>query len=265
MRIQRIFFKLTLAALLGLAPTLAAAQEPLTSDQRRALGDAEADRLIRKELLSILRPLPDGFGGGNRRRIGDQTLFTRSYGTAYANLCRTDLLTVHYAPTDGRERYEDSPIAPYGVSVDTWYHLSGPPRRKAEPFTDQEVWDEACERLTPETYVEWFDAPSEEAAALAGNLLQATLERVRAGTLKPEDCEGLHDDKKSCAELLLEAAAEPHRISRVLICDAPAGRSCYRIEIGWNTALTVVFTRGPDAIVPDRIESLKVEQFLVVT
>lgn len=254
-----------LAALLALAPTFAAAQSAPTSDQRRALGKAEADRLIRKDLLSLLRPLPGGFGGGNARRLREQTLFTRAYGTAYENLCRTDLLTVEYAPTDGRERYEHSPIAPYGLSVDTWYHLAGPPKRKAAADADRQVWDEACTQLRPETYIDWFDAPSEEDAALAGNVLSAVIERVRAGTLKPGSCEGLHDEKKSCAAVVLETGERMERVSRVIVCEAPAGRSCYRIEVGWDTALTVVFTRKPGSIVPEGIDSLQVEQFVFVT
>ena len=65
----------------------ATADHALNSLEMRALSAKQADRKVRSDLLSILRPIGP-IVRGNRRQVGDVWMHTKAAATQYQTLCR---------------------------------------------------------------------------------------------------------------------------------------------------------------------------------
>src|SRR3569832_2172194 len=104
-------------ALLALLAGTAQARETPTTRQWRGMSAGQADRHIRRDLLSILQPLGK-VTTGNLRRIRGLALDTEPYATWFDGLCRRDTIRINYAPTAESKAYEATPVQPYGLDVE---------------------------------------------------------------------------------------------------------------------------------------------------
>lgn len=245
-------------AALAAGPAPAAEPPQLTTQQMRALSPKDADRIIREDLLSVLQPVGQ-LDQDHRRLLRNVGLTTRAFNTDYEGLCRRDVVRLRYAPVDGAGPYPDGPIRPYSVEARAQFALRHAPplvRRRLEPG---QVWGADCERMGDDAAVHWFEAPGDPDAAQAVNLLEATLARVRAGTLTP-----CPPDNGGCSSLSSMKAEKLQDVYRVRSCTPESGGAvCYQYYLPGSLVTVVARDGGAAADVSaDDVVSVKEETLI---
>ena len=243
---------------LGLATVIAnsASAQDLSSRQRRALSAREADRVARRDLLSILEPTGKNQRGMLRRMRGT-SFFTHPYTTPFRGLCRKDMLSLHYGATVSDSRYEDAPLRPFAVETRALYRVTS--RKFSVTPRDEkfgrEPFDGDCSSQSED---DWFFADNDALAATGYAAARAAADRLSDGML-----EVTCDATSACIGLAKEIL-EPDGIGNIEVCPAPANERCF--EIGGASTVTIHVSGNADVpIGPSTIKSIEVVERIVVT
>lgn len=249
----------TLIAGVWMVVACGASAQDLSTRERQELSAREADRLARRDLLSLLQPA-DRNERGNLRRMRSAVLLTKPYATAYRGLCRKDMLTVDYGATATDDRYEDAPLRPYGLELSAFFRVTSRDfrvERRSEKF-GPEPFGDACSSASAADA--WFFADNENVAAVGYAVVMAADKALIDGTLKPAGCE----ETSGCTAVAKEALRSPGP-DGIVMCFAPTGERCFKV-LGGSTTVTIrVNDAGNAPIVPGSIKSLDVEQNIIVT
>jgi hypothetical protein len=249
-------------ALALLAASPAAAQLATPSDELKALKGRAADRVAKRDLLSILEPV-DGYPGGNRIAEDSVGIVTKPHGTDYRGLCGRESITLLYAPVTG-DRGRAAPVRPYAIQMDHEFQI-----RRMDLAESGEEWFSTnkvtgdCMRNPGDMERIWFAAPDERTAVQGHYAMQALLARVRAGTLTPADCGKPSSSAKACL-YEIEQAADFHGYFSIGVCDAEKGKSCFAIDAGM-TVYSIVLRGDGNKIAPEDIETVTIEEYIIVT
>ena len=247
------------------AATRAASGEQRTTRDMTSLSQPAANRAVRNDLLSILRPLSGRLSTGMRVRLGDVVLSTRPYGTKFPGLCQQDTLWLKYGPTDLTPKARDQPLQAYGVEGHAMFHPLRPPRPADEgPGFELRIWSEECDRLADDENANWFEAKDPSEAARAVSVLLAAVGEIRSNTLKPKSCTLFPNNHSGCVQTIIDEG-DIHKIYGIGTCPSEEGFECYEIDSGDYTALTVVTRNGSDSAGAITVESVSVAQYIVVT
>jgi hypothetical protein len=244
--------------------SVAASAQDLSTRERQALSAKEADRVARRDLLSILQPTGKNKRGMLRRMRGIG-FFTKPYATPYKGMCREDILTLNYGATAGDSRYEDAPLRPYALQTSAWFLILSKDfkveRRPAE--FGPEPFDGKCSALSTEEA--WFAAEDEYVAARGYATAIAAADRLADGSLDPTLCEGIFPTttcRQAARELL-----RPDSVGSVSRCPAPQKERCFVID--GNDTKATIRTDGDDnddaPITPASIKSVAIEQYIIIT
>lgn len=245
------------AALLIVAmATGAGAQDPLTTRQMEQLSPREADRVVKRDLLSILGPVSK-INKGMYRVLHGVWMTGRSFGTEYQGLCQTDILALAYRPDRDGARDGDMPVRPYGMEVHHRFHLVHLPQgADAEPDSRRVARQPSCEGLGDGA--KWFAAPDPDAAVAGLRLLPQATAGLKAGSGPAPTC----DIKGDCrAEAI--AAAVPDKLDSVETCPADKGRLCYRYWLDGDIQLTI--EAEGTAETPGAVRAITIEHYIVLT
>lgn len=257
-------------------PSPGAAQERPTTRQLKTLSRGAANRVVQRDLLSILEP-SGKIDSGIWTSLRDVDLVTRSFGTEYEGVCRRDAVILHYTDTGTSKKPADRPVLPYSIEAHPIFHIvqlpkiekdqDRPPRPRVEqpacvnvasPFGPPESIDTDDEPAT------WFTAPDSFHAVQAGFLADIAIRAVKAGALKPDPCPNLFRKDHSCEEEILAAGALTD-IDSAESCPADAGVICYKIAFNTGIELTIVARGNGENPVPSSILSVTVENFITVS
>jgi hypothetical protein len=240
------------------------AQEARTSRELRTLTPAQADKVARTDLLSVLKPV-EGYPKGMLRRVRAVAFHTGPVGTPYAGLCRQDRLYVNYAPVEDASRPENQPLRPHSVEAQASFHFLRAPKADADKTaTDLSVWDQDCAGLDGRDDVRWFTARDDREAMQGTRLLLDALAAIRAGTLKSQPCDLDTKTYPTCEQAIL-MQAKLDTIDSVERCDADWSVICYRIMVAGDLRLTLKAAFKGDDTEHGAIESIAVEQIIIVT
>jgi hypothetical protein len=193
-------------------------------------------------------------------------LTTQAHGTRFQGLCEREAVTLWYAPAEGAAdgaNAKDVPVRPYSVqSAPTFLFLSPPGPDGFVQADAPMVWSADC-RAADKRGADWFPADDEFSAVQGALALQLAVQEIRAGRLKPEPCT-LSDRTQTCAQAIL-AVGEVSRIERIETCTAKEGAFCYIIELPGLTRLTIIGRGDRRPAAPSSIQSIAVEEYIVVT
>lgn len=250
------------------------AQEPLNSDERRTLTAKAADRLARRDLLSILKPM-GRYPHGNRRQIGSAWFTTATIGTHIPGLCARNTLILNYAPVSPPRDsehydYEGEPLRPSGVEAMMHYRFVKAPAADLldtnGDHSSPSIWRSECRSLKDDEYGRgWFAAPDPEAAVRGWLTFEAAIDAVLARPALAEPCAiyARHGQKADCA-MTLVGLRDAEKLNEIAPCGAPTGKVCHKIDIDhyWITIIGRQSTKAPELT---DIESVKVEEYITVT
>lgn len=250
----------------GLA-TQVCAGEPLTTTQMEALPKQQAERRVRSDMMSVLKP-SGPIESGTFRRLRAVGFETRPYGTAYAGICRMDLVSLLYAPLSEKARPEDQPLRPQGIEAWPLYRVTGPVASPAEEDDEpRDAWRADCVRLKgsdPYARDGWFSAPDLFSAAQGVIVLERAVAAVRAGILKSGPCDLPLLKGETCEGAIL-AFGSLEKLVRIELCARQEGEICYVVDLDGMTLLTIKGRGDRTTLEPTAIESIAVEQYITVT
>lgn len=254
-----------LAMIACMAATSAISEDLRTTREMTNLSPSAADRAVRSDLLSVLRPLPGRLSTGMRVRLGDVVLSTRPYGTYFPGLCQQDELWLKYAPTDLTAKARDQPLQAFGIEARAMFHALRPLGPEEEDAKSKlRVWSEECDRVADDKEANWFEAKDATEAAEAVNLLLAAVAAIRAETLKPKNCNLFPTNHRSCTQTALDEG-NIHNIEEVETCSSEDGFECYGIDVDDETRLIIVARYRADPAETVSLASVSVVQYIVVT
>jgi hypothetical protein len=247
-----------------LSPSVTAAQA-LSTSEMTALSAPTADRVVRRDLLSILSPISRQLSSGMRLRLNGADISARPYGTRFPGLCRLDTLTLKYAPVEADRRPRDQPLQPYGFEASARYRAVSVPEQPTQgDLAESYVWNPACDRLPGDEIADWFSATDDEEAARALNFFGAAIDALRARQIEPA-CDLPPAEQRACRDVVL-SESEIGKVFSVDRCAADAGFSCYQIVTAGflQLQITGTFVSG-DSLAPAAVTSIKVGYEVVVT
>lgn len=250
-----------MAALASVSP--ARAQDALTTSEREALSARDSDKVARRELLSMLRPV-----GKVRRGMFVQlhgvSFQGKPFATGYPGVCETDSLIMYYAAAPGSAGEKDAPLQPYRFDSAAHYRIvAGRFATKPSNENRGNPFQDYCTSLD-ENDDGWFYADGAEMAANGYAALLATRERLKAGTLQLT-CDGKNlGYGTSCADVAA-GIGKPGRMGNVGTCPAEKGKKCITIDTDASVALTIILRNSEDPPAPADIESVSAEGYIVVT
>lgn len=237
----------------------AAAEQPLTTNQMRALTPAEAGRVAQSDLLSVLVP-PSGFPKGMLRMVRGTSFVTPAYGSEYEGLCRRDRLELRYAWTTPEGKVEDRPMKPYGVETTAWFTDVG---MTDDPADADPVWAPACHALDGKADVDWFAAKDARQARDVLLVLRKVRAQLTSGQVSLSSCDNAAPTPK-CKDDVLKA----NKITMIEECAAPRdlgdGGACYEIWLDPDVVMVVKAKSSPTET-PGDIESIVVNYYVIVT
>jgi len=235
------------------APAAAGDDAPLTSRQMRALSAQKANRQVRRDLNSILKGTGK-IARGNRVAVSTVWIQTKSYGTQFPGLCRSDNLFLNYNQLEDRPS-EDSPIRPYGVESTASYRVVGAVRQNDWKHSRQETtWQPACAGLNDE---HWFSASNDVDAYEGVVVLREATTRLKTDTSPVFDCTKANLPKdRDCKQTMLAAMAVAN-LKSIDACE-PAATHCRHYDLGEWTMTILTDWSGGDAG-PPRIEKIELD------
>jgi hypothetical protein len=253
-----------LASVIGLTPAIGRAQNELSTLEMAALAPRVADRTVRHDLLSVLHPIQE-ISSGMLRRLRGVDLATVPAGTAFKGLCRQDVLSLLYAPTDLSPKREEQPLRPYGLEARTYFHAVRTPTGPADHADELAgVWTQDCERLDRDENTVWFSAHGPFQAAQAVNLLSAAVASIKSGKLTAISCSRRMKGTETC-QALIEKEGVLDRINSIEACAVEGGQICYVIDLAHGTELKIVARGEHDALAPAEVQSLSQTDIIIVT
>lgn len=243
-----------LLAFLPSAPAAAGDDAALTSRQLRALSAQRTNQQVRRDLNSILKGTGK-IGRGNRIAVGSVWMRTKSYGTQFPGLCRSDYLILKYDQVEDQPS-EDSPILPYGLESSPSYRVVGTVRPNDGKRSRQEkTWQPACADLNED---HWFSASNDTEAYEGVVALTEAAARLQSKTVPGFDCAKVKLPKdKDCKQTMLAAMTVAH-LYGVGPCE-PAAPHCYQYDLGEWT-MTIVAKWGDDDGGRPRIEKIELDE-----
>jgi hypothetical protein len=239
------------------------AQQAQSTREREALSAREADRIVRRDLLSILEPTGK-FESGMSMQLRGATLQTPPFGTEFEGLCQRDSATLWYASAGRSTRSEDVPVRPYGLSAGHAFHFLKPP--VADPDWAErgaDVWNANCRALGDDDNAAWFDAENSLDAIKGVLAFQAAMTAIRSGAVRVGWCDDARDRAKCLADVL--AAGDLAKIDQVEACPADSGLVCFDVTAAGHVEFVIVAQEILDSLAPGPIISVKVSEFIVVT
>jgi hypothetical protein len=254
--------RVILAIVIGAFPLAATAKDRLSTREMEALSARAANATIRDDLLSVLQPV-GRIRSGMLIRLRGVGLTTRAFGTDFDGLCRRDAVSLLYAPSDLGPKPADQPLEPYSIEAQPLFHISRlPTAEKGDGRTS--VWTAECDRLSHDEGAAWFSAKTALVAAQGANWLRMAIDQVKAGTLKARPCQSLIKAGLSCEQAIIDNS-DMATIDAIETCTAEPGFACFAIDLGSTTKLTIIGQGDPDALVPTMIQSIAIEQYVIVT
>ncbi|MEO6214613.1 MAG: hypothetical protein ABIO86_01165 [Sphingomonas sp.] len=244
------------------------------------MSPGEANQQARDDLLSILEPTGK-IGSGMWLELHDVALNTRSFGTDFEGVCRRDTLTVRYTGAAPGPPSRDKPIRPYSIEAHPTFHIvhlpeigtamgQPDPSHIAQPacVDVDKAWLKQARaegrELDEWNRATWVEAKDAFQAVQAGFMLEMALAAARAHTLKPEPCDILLPEQRSC-EQVLGALGGVSDMASVTPCLAQTGLICYEIGFRNATELTIVARGKADDLVPAAIQSIGLVENITVT
>ena len=248
----------------------ATADHALNSLEMRALSAKQADRKVRSDLLSIVRPIGP-IVRGNRRTVGDVWMHTKAAATQYQTLCQRDTLSLYYAPVERGGAAEEWPLRPYQLESERSYRFIAPPKPEHLRAVEQDNYYRSpfaaeCRKADqggPENeWLGWFSADSAEQAMVGGFALQAVQQWAKAEGNEFSSCtkdEPYRCKEKTLPELTLE------NLGGVQKCAAgKPGELC--LELGRYTYTLTIKARDTQApMTAADIISVDYEEQIIVT
>jgi hypothetical protein len=263
-RLRRILAAIVQGGVLILSPSIATAQDPLTTRQMEALSPRVANQTVQRDLLSLLEPVNE-IRSGMFRRLHGVTLMTRPFGTEFEGVCRQDIATLWYAPADSKGNNKDTPIRPFSIEAYPAFHISELPKNKL-PYRDavEFMQQTECDRVARRENVNWFSAKNAFEAVQGAYTMKMAIDQIKGGTLKARPCPSVFPGNFSCEKVITDVG-ELNKIDSIQACVAPPGSICYSIDLAGSTKLTIIAEGSTDAPAPAKINSIEVEQYMVVT
>lgn len=257
-----VSFRTVIALLLLVCGQTTMAQQ-LTTRQLEALSPSAANRAIQHDLLSLFEPVGKVERGMFRHLYG-VSLTTRTFGTEYQLVCQRDTVTLWYAPvTDKPAPGADDPVAPYSVTAGASFHIVKLAPRDLENAR-ADVRQAGCAAAGNDKRANWFAAKNARAAVQGALILDAAVAALRQGILRAKPCPNLHNTEVTCETAIL-AHGDMAKIDGIEQCAANPGMICYRIDLASSTALTVTALVVGDALIPGKVISIAIEEYIVVT
>jgi hypothetical protein len=257
-------------------PAPGVAQERPTTRQLKTLSPGAANRIVQRDLLSVLEPSGE-IDSGMSTWLRGVDLVTRPFGTEFEGLCRRDAVTLRYIGAETGKTPADWPVRPYSIEAHPLFHIVRLPKiekdsgRPHRPVVDQPVCANVAKPWSARGTNEddepasWFTAQDAFHAVQAGFLTDMAINAVRAGTLEPEPCpDSSFPEKGNCKEQILAAGALTD-IDSAESCPAEAGAICYKIAFDGGTELTIVARGNDESPLPNSIVSIAVQIFITVT
>ena len=248
----------------------ATADHALNSLEMRALSAKQADRKVRSDLLSILRPIGP-IVRGNRRQVGDVWMHTKAAATQYQTLCQRDTLVMFYAPSDRGGETEEWPLRPYQLEAARSYRFIGPPKPEHITAIERDNYYRSpfaaeCRKADqgpPDNeWLGWFDADSAELAMAGGFALQVVQEWAKVAGNEFSSCTKQYQYR--CKEKILPALTL-EQLEGVRKCAAgKPGELC--LELGSYTYTLTIKARDTHApMTAADIISVSYEKQIIVT
>ena len=236
-----------------LVPAVAGDDAPLTSRELRALSAQGANREVQRDLNSILKGTGK-IARGNRISVGTVWIRTKSYGTQFPGLCRSDNLFLKYDQLEDRPS-EDSPVRPYGVESTASYRVVGTVRPNDwKPSRQEKTWQPACADLNDD---HWFSGSNDNVAYEGLVVLREAAARLKSDTAPGFDCTKVNLLKdKDCRQTMLAAMT----VTQLYSIDAcqPFPR-CYQYNLGgWK--MTIVANWSGDESALPQIEKIELDE-----
>lgn len=251
---------LGLAALAAASP---AGAEDLSTREREAQSARAADRTVRRDLLSIFKPVEE-VRSGQRVQLGGVGLDTPPYGTGFQDLCQKDGVALLYAPVESGGEPRDAGLKAYGISA--WHEfrfLRPPPDEVGYPEGETDVWNGACRAADDRAEARWFSA-RDDLEAIQGTLVfRAAVKAFRDGTLRAQGCE-YYRNEADCRARFLEVARE-EAISSIESCETDDHQAlCYVIRAGTSYQFAITAAARSDVVAPGAVRSIRLTEFIVV-
>jgi hypothetical protein len=232
----------------------------LSTRQMEALSPRVAGARVRQDLLSILRHTGE-IRSGMFKELHGVALNSRPIGTDIGGLCRHDVLTVLYGPSEDGPPSRDKALRPVGVEAESAFLIVGSLK---QANGRQLTGNETCERLSVDDR-RWFSAPNSFHAARGALLLDAAVQAIESGRLKPKPCPDIFDPKQSRCDQVILREARADQISSIKPCTSDEEMACYVLDVGGMTELTIKGHVEDGEITPRSVESVSVKQYVVVT
>ncbi len=235
------------------------------SKELMALSPEEADRVARRDLLSVLRPAGK-FTPDNGRNVTGMTFLTAPYlEDTFPTICRRDRVTLVYgeaAQYDREGKWARDERQPEGVEAQALFHVDQLP-------VPEKAWGQEpprCDATHPDEGASWFAAPSLSDAMRAMNMLRMAEDQVRAGSLAPASCDGPTAD---CHQRVL-SLDDPSKVVAVDPCPTAAPEdACYVLSFASHEELTIVATfpgwAMPTHIGPTAIKFIRVDDVVTIS
>jgi hypothetical protein len=228
-----------------LLPVPALAQNGVTKTEIRSQSPEATAREMRDQLWSIFEPRDLRSKTPPQAVLRDVLLSTPAYPSSAVGLCRSDSVTLHFAPVDPGERRLDAntPVRAQGLDVWHQYHQVAPLVESRDRDND---WfnvrgRRVCAALDKETT--YFSADSDEEAADSVRLAGAVVAALAGGKVVPGCKDKSLPAGKTCAEMAEGLTADSLWWRGECNDTAGAGPGCAQINLG-SQAMNVHFRRA---------------------
>jgi hypothetical protein len=91
------------------------------------------------------------------------------------------------------------------------------------------------------------------------------VDELKAGKLKPRPGQVFPIDRKKSCEQIILGVAKIENVSGVRTCFAQPGLIYLSIDLAFGTTVTVIAKFAPEALIPTKIESVGVEEYVITT
>ena len=249
----------------------ASADRAISRMDIREMSDAEKNRQVRQDLLSILRPSTSLFEG-NTRTIGDVWLHTRASAAPYRSLCQRDTVKLYYAPVGKAGRAEEWPSRPYKIESERSYRFVSPPKGEylvvmGGPDDNRSPFASECRAADKQVgdyeWAGWFTANNPEAAMSGGFAMLALQDWLAKAGSQFENCVTAADSGE--CKTLYASAVRLDMIEGVSECTpAKPDETCVALgKYGTMFTINARKTGGPMRV--EDIRRVTVEDTIVVT
>ena len=265
-------FRLVAVALAAGVLIGAAADRAISRSDVQEMSDAEKNRQVRKDLLSILQPSNSLYNSNFRSLRGDAWLQVRASATQYRSLCQRDTLSIFYESIDRTGDARDWPALPYAISSKRSYRFVAPPKpeyleQAAQAEVRRSPFDSECRNADQirkdDEWNGWFTAESDEIAMDGGFAMLALMDWVKLPGSVFESCRK-EANPKECTDRM-DYSIKLDSIGEVQYCKTEqAGEQC--IVLGkYGLIFTIRARDTGKPIEAADITSVDFEEMIIVT